>query len=96
MNDLAGSILLFTALENVELLEENGRLALTFPDEGGRAMQDMVQDGIDEINAAVKAHTGLDANSITRIQSDFGATIKKAKEYDPMEDIINLPITNIQ
>ena len=96
MNDLAGSILLFTALENVELREENGKLALTFPDEGGRALQDMVAEGIDEINASIKAHTGLDANSVTRIESDFSSFTKKAKEHDPMEDIINLPITNLQ
>lgn len=96
MNDLAGSILLFTALENVELREENGKLALTFPDEGGRALQDMVAEGIDEINASIKAHTGLDANSVTRIESDFSSFTKKAKEHDPMDDIINLPITNLQ
>ncbi len=96
MNDLAGSILLYTALENVELREENGRLALTFPDEGGRALQDMVSEGIDEINAAIKAHTGLDANAVTRIESDFSSFAKKSNEHDPMEDIINLPITNLQ
>lgn len=95
MNDLSGSILLFTALENVELREENGRLALTFPDNGGRQMQDMVSEGIDEINSAVKAHTGLDANSVTRVESDFSSVRKKTMEHDPMEDIINLSITNI-
>lgn len=95
MNDLAGSILLFTALENVELREENGKLALTFPDSGGRQLQDMVSDGIGEINAAVKTHTGLDANTVTRVESDFSATAKKRVSHDPMEDIMNLPITNI-
>lgn len=95
MNDLSGSILLFTALENVELREEGGKLALTFPDEGGRAMQDMVQDGIAEINASVKAHTGLDANAVTRVESDFGPLVKGSTKHDPMEDIMNLPITNI-
>ena len=93
MNDLAGSILLFTALENVNLREENGRLALCFPDEGGRAMQDMVSEGIEEINAAIKAHTGLDANAVTRLESDFTAFVKKSVGHDPMEDILNLPIT---
>ena len=95
MNDLSGSILLFTALENVELREEGGRLVLTFPDDGGRQMQDMVSDGINEINAAVKAHTGLDANAITRVESDFSGIVKKRVDHDPMEDIMNLPITNI-
>ena len=96
MNDLSSSILLYTALENVELREEGGNLALVFPDEGGRAMHDMVADGIDEINVAVKTHTGLDANTLTRVQSDFSSFVAKKKEHDPMEDIINLPITNIQ
>ncbi|MBE7034128.1 MAG: DNA polymerase III subunit gamma/tau [Ruminococcaceae bacterium] len=95
MNDLASSILLFTALENVELREENGKLALTFPDEGGRAMQDMVSEGIDQIDAAIKAHTGLDANTVTRLESDFSSFTVKKVGHDPMEDIMNLPITNI-
>ncbi len=96
MNDLSGSILLFTALENVTLFEENGKLALVFPDEGGREMQDMVKDGINLINSSVKAHTGLDANTITRVESDFTPYGKKKFEHDPLEDIINLPITNIE
>ena len=95
INDLSGSILLFTALGNVELREESGRLALTFPDESGRALGDMVQDGIEQINEAVKAHTGLDANALVRLESDFGFSAQK-KEHDPLEDIMNLPITNIE
>ncbi|MBE7055186.1 MAG: DNA polymerase III subunit gamma/tau [Ruminococcaceae bacterium] len=96
MNDLSASLVLFTALENVQLREENGKLALTFPDDGGRAMQDMVADGIDSINAAVKAHTGLDANAVTRLESDFDSFKSIKEEHDPLEDIINLPITNIE
>lgn len=96
MNDLSGSILLFTALENVTLFEENGKLALVFPDEGGREMQDMVRDGINLINSSVKAHTGLDANAVTRLESDFTPYGKKKFEHDPLDDIINLPITNIE
>ena len=95
LNDLSGSILLFTALGNATLREENGRLALTFPDDGGRAFCDMVQDGIAEINSAVKTHTGLDANTVARLESDFSFTTPK-KEHDPLEDILNLPITNIE
>ena len=71
MNDLSESLLLFTALENVLLEEDGGRLVLTFPDEGGREMQDMVKDGIDKINSSVKAHTGFDANVLTRVESDL-------------------------
>ena len=96
MNDLSGSILLFTALENVTLFEEDGRLALVFPDEGGREMQDMVKDGIGLINSSVKSHTGLEANSVTRLESDFNSFGKPKLEHDPLEDIINLPITNIE
>ena len=96
MNDLSESILLFTSLENVTLFEESGRLALVFPDDGGRAMQDMVKDGIDLINASVKAHTGLDANAVTRLESDFSPYGKKKLEHDPLDDIINLPITNLE
>ena len=96
MNDLSSSILLFTALENVTLQEEGGRLALTFPDNGGKEMKDMVKDGIDMINSSIKAHTGLDANTVTRLESDFSSFSKKSDEHDPFDDIINLPITNIE
>ena len=65
------------------------------PDDGGRALGDMVQDGIAQINEAVKARTGLDANALVRLESDFGFSARK-KEHDPLEDIINLPITNIE
>lgn len=95
MNDLSGSIVLFTALENVTLNEENGRLALTFPDEGGRALRDMVEGGIPQINQAIKAHTGLDANALTRVESDFNTIAARHNTHDPLDDIMNLPITNI-
>lgn len=96
MNDLSGSILLFTALENVTLREDSGKLALTFPDSGGREMQDMVKGGMDLINSSIKAHTGLDANTITRLESDFSHFDKSDNAHDPFEDIINLPITHIE
>jgi len=96
MTDLSQSILLYTTLINVELREENGKLALTFPDDGGRAMQDMVAEGIDLINGAIKSHTGLDVHTVTRLQSDFSSVAAKKREHDPMEDIMNLPITNIE
>ena len=96
MNDLSGSIVLFTALENVVLNEENGRLALTFPDEGGKAFRDMADSGIDEINTAIKAHTGLDANAVTWLEGDLNTAPAQKKEHDPLEDILNLPITNIE
>lgn len=95
MNDLSGSIMLYAALENVSLEEEDGRLALVFPDEGGLQLQDMVRDGIEEINSAIKAHTGFDANTVTRLEGDFFRSERKEKEHDPLEDIMNLPITNI-
>lgn len=95
MNDLSGSIMLFAALENVSLYEEDGRLALVFPDMGGAEFQDMVRDGLGDINSAVMAHTGLEANTVTRLESDFFTGAKKENVHDPLEDIINLPITNI-
>lgn len=96
MNDLSSSILLFTALVNVTLAEENGRLVLLFPDSCGSELQDMVKDGIDIINSSIAAHTGLDANVITRLDGDFSSFKNNSNEHDPFEDIINLPITNIE
>ena len=96
MNDLSSSIMLFAALENVMLYEEGGKLALVFPDNGGLELQDMVRDSLGDINASVKAHTGLDANAVTRLEGDFFTNVKKEDNHDPLDDIINLPITNIE
>ena len=59
-------------------------------------MQDMVKDDLATITASVKAHTGLDVSTVTRVESDFSPYNKKKLEHDPLEDIINLPITNIE
>ena len=93
---LSSSIMLFAALENVMLYEEGGKLALVFPDNGGIELQDMVRDSLGDINAAVKAHTGLDANAVTRLEGDFFTNVKKEDKHDPLDDIINLPITHIE
>ena len=72
-------------------------LALIYPDDCGRIFQDMLSDGgIEEIDAAVKAHTGLDARTVTRLKSYFSPFAKKEAVHDPMEDIISLPITNAE
>ena len=93
IDDISDSIVLFTALENVSLREECGKLALTFPDSGGREMQDMVKDGLGRVKEAIAVHAGLQVDVITRTESDFGSRGFK-KEHDPLDDIINLPITN--
>ena len=92
MNDLSDSLLLFTALTNASLRDENGRLALTFPDNGGREMQDMVKEGIDKIRDSVYSHTGMRIDVLTRVDSDFGVSSQFKDKHDPFDDIINLPI----
>lgn len=93
INDISDSIVLFTALENVSLREDRGKLALTFPDSGGREMQDMVKDGLARVKEAIAVHAGLQVDVVTRTESDFGVSGFK-KEHDPLDDIINLPIAN--
>lgn len=94
-NDFSSNLSIFSALENAELREEGGRLALTYPDDSGRIFQDMISEGgIEEINAAIKSHTGLDARTVTRLKSYFSPFMKQSDTHDPMEDIISLPITN--
>ena len=95
-NDLSDSIMLFTALENVTLREENGRLALTFPDNGGREMRELVKDGLGRIKESVRLHSDIDTEVVTRLESDFEmSAFEKKTENDPFEDIINLPITKL-
>lgn len=94
-NDLSDSIMLFATLENVTLMEEGSKLCLTFPDNGGREMRDMVKDGLGQIKESVKKHSGLDIEIVTRLESDFDSALKPIKKDDPLEDIINLPITKI-
>lgn len=93
MQDMAGSIVLYAALENVTLREESGKLALTFPDAGGRELKDMVKDGIDDIKKSIERHTQNEVDVVTRLESDFSMSIQK-EEHDLFDDIIKLPITN--
>ena len=95
MNDALESISLYTVLENAALREENGKLALTFPNEGGRQMQEIVNSGLDRVKASVRQHTGMDIDVVTRTEGDFDSYVPGVKKGDPMEDIINLPITQI-
>ena len=79
----------------MELMEEGGKLCLTFPDNGGREMREMVKDGLSSIKEAVKKHSGLDVEVVTRLESDFNSDLKPIRKDDPLEDIINLPITKL-
>ena len=96
MNDISDSLLLFTALENVILQEENGRLNLVFSENGGAALQDMVKDGLDKIKASVSSHTGMKIDIVTRLDSDFNFSSDFKSKHDPLDDIINLPITKTE
>lgn len=93
MQDMAGSIVLYAALENVTLREESGKLALVFPDAGGRELKDMVKDGIDDIKKSIERHTQKEVDVVTRLESDFSMSVK-TEEHDLFDDIIKLPITN--
>ncbi len=93
MNEMAGSLTLYAALENASLREENGRLAITFPDLGGRAMQDLIKDSLDIIKEAVERHVQAKVDIVTRLEGDLLGVTKK-DEHDLFDDIINLPITN--
>ena len=94
MADISDSIVLYSTLENVSLNEEDGKLALTFPEGGGRELQDMIKDGLARIQQSVCAHTGAQIELITRLDSDLNS--EKPSGADPLEDIIKLPITNVE
>jgi len=56
----------------------------------------MVKDGLDKIKESVSAHTGMKIDVVTRLDSDFGVSSVFGSSHDPLEDIINLPITQTE
>lgn len=58
-------------------------------------MQEIVNSGLDRVKASVRQHTGMDIDVVTRTESDFDSYVPGVKKGDPMEDIINLPITQV-
>ncbi|MGN1098271.1 MAG: DNA polymerase III subunit gamma/tau [Clostridia bacterium] len=86
---------LFTALQNSSLREYQGKLAITFPDEGFGVFRDMTTSKLDYLKGLVKKHCGIDCGVTVKSDSDFGK-IKLTKQADPLDAILGLPITEIE
>ena len=94
MKDMSESVMLTAALENASLRDENENIAITFPKEGGVQFREMIVNDLDKIKSSIAAHTGIDVTLVVRTEDDF-TEFDEAKKNDPLEDIIKLPITQL-
>ncbi|MCH5188516.1 MAG: DNA polymerase III subunit gamma/tau [Oscillospiraceae bacterium] len=86
---------LYSAIENCTLREFEGKLALTFPDEGFAEFRIMVLDDIDYLKGLIKRLCGMDIGVTIKCDADF-ARLPQMKRDDPMDALLGLPITEIQ
>lgn len=97
MNDVCNDfkIQLFTYLQSCSLREHRGKLAVTLSDEAFPIYRDEVKANLDYIKKLVKKHCGLDCGVTVKADSDFGKN-ELMRESDPMEELIDLPITEVE
>lgn len=97
MNNIIGdaNITLFTYLENCSLREYQGKLAVTFSDATFPTFREEVKDKLDYLKKLIKKHCGLDCGVTVKSDSDFGKMQPQIKN-DPLEDLLKLPITEIE
>ncbi len=88
-------IVLFTTLQNASVRDYRGKLAICFPDEGFREYRDMLSGETDYLKRLIKRVTGVDCSVVVKADSDFSALPTQAPQ-DPMEELLNLPITEIE
>ena len=86
---------LYSAIENCTLREFEGKLALTFADEGFTEFRDMVAPDMDYLKGLIKRHCGMDVGVAIKCDADF-ARLPQMKRDDPMEALLGLPITEIE
>lgn len=87
-------ISLFTTLENASLREYNGKLAICFPDSGFKDYRDMIAGDMDYFKGLIKKITGTECAVTIKADSDFAAAAQSFA--DPMEALLNLPITETE
>ncbi len=89
------NITLYTYLSNCSLRDFRGKLAITFSDATFAAFRGEVKDSIDYLQKLVKKHCGIDCAVTVKADSDFGKG-GPVRQKDPLDDLINLPITEIE
>lgn len=89
------NIVLFTALQTCTLREYQGKLALTFADEGFGEFRDMVSPGTDYLKGVIKRRCGIDCGIVIKSDADF-SRLPAQKREDPMDALLNLPITELE
>ena len=89
------NITLFTYLQNCSLREYQGKLAITFSDATFPTFRDEVKGKLEYLQKLIKKHCGLDCGVTVKSDSDFGKMRPQIKN-DPLEDLLKLPITEIE
>lgn len=93
MSDM--NIMLYTALQTCTLREYKGKLAITFSNEGFSEFRDMTAPGLEYLKGLIKRHSGIDCALTIKADSEFTSPMAKKAE-DPMEALLDLPITEIE
>ncbi len=86
---------LFTYLESCSLREYRGKLAVTLSDETFPVYRDEVKGNLDYLRGLIKKFCGLDCGVTVKCDSDFSKN-GPTQVKDPLDDLINLPITEIE
>ncbi len=86
---------LFTYLESCSLREYRGKLAVTLSDDTFPVYRDEIKANLDYLSGLIKKRCGLDCAVTVKRDSDFGGNALM-QESDPMEELLKLPITEIE
>ena len=89
------NITLFTYLENCSLREYQGKLAITFSDATFVTFRDEVKDKLDYLKKLIKKHCGVDCGVTVKSDADFAKSAPAAQD-DPLNELLKLPITEIE
>lgn len=88
-------ISLFTNLENASIRDYNCKLAICFPDQGFNSYKSMVEGDLEYFKQVIKKHTGVECAVTVKSDSDFAALPKEISS-DPLDELFDLPITEIK
>ncbi len=88
-------VILYTALQTCALRDFDGKLALTFADDGFAEFRDMVSPDTDYLAGLIKRVCGIDCAVTLRRDADF-AKKPQIKRSDPLDALLGLPITEIK
>lgn len=90
-----GSIQAYAVLSNSSVRQDGGKVAITFPDNGGRELKAMLGPSMDLVTSVIREKTNSNTEVVLRLESDFDAS-PQAEAVDPLARIAGLPYVDIE